>query len=328
MALRKLSSGLVERENFFTSSYAADFLGNNKIHFQNNRLILEEGVIERKFQRNEFLIEIEEAYMPLNLRGRASFFVRDSKGGKYGITEEYSSPEDVHHYWRLTAYDGYVQAYKSLDGKIWENIGGDNFEGEILQQGFEVRGENAFKLSSYKVYSSPYFKIYNYPEEYRAVLFEGETQVSESYFDEKGCAQIFMDYCFEGVIKIYDEENELIVESDLIPLHYGDEYLCSDYDLDLIYKSKVLDYKTTKFFINKDIMTLRNNGDEVYENLILVVNKPESNSDNISLSLDNAFFSDYITINALGANESIDFWVLHERGNGKARYGEFTIEIV
>ncbi len=327
MAFRKLNDGLIEIENFFTTR-ASEFLGTGKFIIAGGDFYLESGNIERNFNKGEFVIEIEKDYYATGSEN-AYFYVSGEDGILSGIFENSGDSDETDYcYWRLIAYDNYLQGYKSVDSINWINIGGSRFE-VIKRHGFLVEGEKRFILKDYKVYSSPYLSIYNYPPGFRINLIDAsDNLVKETTVGYDAVGKIYIDYCFNGKIQIFDNEETLVFESDTIPINYGDEYFNSSYDVILTYNGNEVTYKTALFKKYKDNVTITNISNEDYTNMKLYISPSVGNKDKITMSLDNIEYSANMAID-LASGESKDIWVDIERAaDTDVRFEQFKITIV
>lgn len=328
MPFKKVKSGVIEIDNFYTNSNVYDFLGNSRYSIEDNKFILRSGVVERNFLHSEFLIQLKEEYSPILPKDAVLFYV--SNGEKYGILEKYNKTEQEEFcFWKIIYYDGFLQTYKSLDNKVWENIGGLKVD-NITLQGFELIGDTPFIFSDYKVYKNPYLTIYNYPDKYKVKIFDEENNlIKENLFKNNKC-KLFLDYCFLGIIQIFDDTDNLIFQSEKIQIDYGDEYALVPYDIEVYYHDKSVSYFSTLIEKMLDKITIKNLSSETYNNLKLIISKDDSNDDEIKLSLDSIDFDDNLILNTLEANQSIDVYIQIIRTNkyNNDRYRNFNLDIL
>lgn len=325
MPLVKCNDGIIEGENFYLAS-SVDFLGNNmECYVMDNYFVLSKGSIERSLLYNTFVVEIKKKFNPKSSKDVAFFYI--SNGEKFGILEKYSANQNNYCYWKIVYYDGFLQTYKSLDGQLWENIGGAKVD-NISLQGFEVTGKTPFMFSDYKLYTSPYITIYDYPDNYKVQLLDTSNDiVKQGTFYNNEC-KIFLDYCFTGKIKILDKNNHLIDSTNLIELNYGDEFCLSDYNIELYYgKNKIKN--TTLIKTSLEILTINNMSDTSYKDLNISIVKPNNNIDVIGLSLDGIHFDSSIIIDELRSNESKDIYIKiqSEDKSTSILYKNFNINI-
>ncbi len=326
MPFRKIKSGILEVENFYTNSNVYDFLGNSEYIISENQFTLHRGVVERNFIHNEFVIQLKENFNPVLPKDAVLFYV--SNGEKYGILEKYNKSEQEDFcYWKIIYYDGFLQTYKSKDGYSWKNIGGLKTD-NITLQGFELLGNTPFTFSDYKVFKNPYLTIYNYPNNYKAKIFdETENLIKENCFLDNKC-KLFLDYCFIGTIKIFDESDNLIFQSEKIQLNYGDEYALTPYDIEVSYQNEILDYTSTLIEKMEDKITVKNISSEIYNNLKLSISKDSSNDDKVLISLDNIDFDESLTIDTLEPNQPKDIYIKIIRTSkyNNDRYRNFNLD--
>jgi len=324
MVLRKLTNGLIEFDNFFTTSQANDFLGGGSYIIRNGNFVLTSGTIERNLTLDEFVLVIEQSYSPLE-KEYSSFYVRQNKDEKIEIVSEVGNDKN---FFKIIKHDNFIQTYESDETLAWSNIGGMDVQ-FITHQGFKIKGDTPFELIKYKLYRSPYLKLYNFPKEYKAILLdENNNIVSERLFNENLTCEIFLDNVGLYTIRIENIENQVIFTSDLIQLAMGDEFMFSDLQLDVIYKENILNHETTMFSYKNDKLIVHNTSNETYYSLILHTDKPIQNSDKIELSFDNKEFANEITIGEIKADEQIEFYVYITKDRSiNGRVKEFSILI-
>lgn len=157
MQLVKVKDGLLELENFLTTSPIEDFLGNGEYHRTPDEFILQKGEIERKINYDELLIVVEKEVTELNPDDRFEFYLSDGKD-KSGIEEIYNT--EYAKFWKLIYNDGYIQGYRSDDSKEWFNVGGVKAN-KPLYQGFKTE-RRELTINNYRVYRGPYLTIQNF----------------------------------------------------------------------------------------------------------------------------------------------------------------------
>ena len=137
MQLVKIQDGLLEIENFLTTSPIEDFLGNGEYHRTPDKFILRSGEVERKINYDEFLIIVDKEATELSPDDRFEFYLSDGTN-KSGIEEIYNT--EYTKFWKLIYHDGYIQGYKSDDSKKWSNVGGIKAN-KPKYQGFKTEGK-------------------------------------------------------------------------------------------------------------------------------------------------------------------------------------------
>ena len=322
MQLVKVKDGLLELENFLTTSPIEDFLGNGEYHRTPDKFILQKGEIERKIKYDELLIVVEKEPAVLGPDDRFEFFLSDGKN-KSGIEESYNT--EYAKYWKLIYNDGYIQGYKSNDSKIWSNVGGIRSDKPIYQ-GFRADGKE-LTINNYQVHRGPYITIQNFYPGTLAKLIDTEGNlVKERLFDGNNECNIFLDYPMSGMLEFYDPVGELIYKSKPIFFNYGDIFMFSKYNLQLFYKGQLLTHKTTTLCSLLESLILKNNSDEVYENINIKINN--LNNDIVEIGLNTGEFHEEIAIDEIKPGEEIELYIKITKD--KAEYftmNDFTLEI-
>lgn len=322
MQLVKVKDGLLELENFLTTSPIEDFLGNGEFQRTEDEFMLIDGEIERKIDYGELVIIVEKADTPLGPDDRYEFFLSDGEV-KSGIEETYNS--DYTKYWKLIYYDGYIQGYKSEDSKEWRNVGGARAE-KPKYQGFKAEGER-LKITNYEVYRNPFITIQNfYPGTLVKLTDTNGNVIKERLFDENNECKIFLDYPMTGILEFYDQSNELIYKSNPMFFKYGDIFMFTKYDLQLFYKGQLITYQTTTLYSLVEKVVLRNNSNETYENITVRIDNP--NNDDIKISLDDENYYEELTIEELEGKEEVDIYIKITKDRTEYfKMNDFTLEI-
>lgn len=322
MQLVKVEDGLLELENFLTTSPIEDFLGNGEYHRTPEKFILRSGEVERKIKHKELLIVVEKEPTELGPDDRFEFYLSDGKN-KSGIEEIYNT--EYAKYWKLIYYDGYIQGYKSNDSFNWSNIGGIRADNPLCQ-GFKAEGKELI-INDYRVYRSPYITIQNFYPGTLVKLFDAEGNfIKERKFEDNHECNIFLDYPIAGYVELYDQLGELFYKSNPIFFNYGDVFMFTEYNLQLFYKGQLLTHKTTTLYSLLETLVLKNNSEETYKDIEITINNP--NSDDIKISLDNEDFAESIVINEINAGEEIELYVRIIKDKTKLfRMNDFTLEI-
>ncbi|WP_129596045.1 hypothetical protein [Anaerophilus nitritogenes] len=326
MRLIKVEDGLSEHDNFMLNSSIEDFLGNGEYTRTLNEFILKSGEIKRNFNFNDFVIEIKKDSVELSKEDEFLFFI-ETKRGQFGIKE--SQGEGLSKYWKLVLSDGFIQSYTSIDGLEWINIGGVPLENQYIKyQGFSQKGKNPLIIRDYKLYKSPYITINNFlPGTKVKLIAENNTLVKERIFDENMEAKIFLDYCFLGQFEFYDLEDNLILRSGPLNLKYGDRYLYTSHNLQLIHDGKVLFCETENLKTLQEILFLKNPSEDTYEHINLKVS--HNTSDVIELSIDKQNYSDHLIIDTINPGEEIKIQLRILKDKQRIHFGvnDFSIDI-
>jgi hypothetical protein len=318
MKILKVKEGLLEYDNYFIVSPFPDFLGvDGSYRDANNFYITTDTNIERRINYENYLIEIQKLNWETGDDSDAFLFYIGNQYDQYGIIDVFEEEQSEFH--KIIYLDKFIQCYVSEDRKNWKSLQGLNIgeEEPMNMQGFKKTGANELKLMDYKVYSSPFLVIQNFPENYRVELYDSEnTLLKERLFSDKQEAEIYLDYCMTGYVKIYDTDNNLVYESDEHNFDYGDVYILCDYDLELIYKERTLpegEVTPMDTYAYSQKVTLRNvSAEETY--IDLNISTVIDTGDIIRLSLDNTDFTEVVTVPSLAPNEEVDIYVQINRG--------------
>lgn len=328
LKLVKIEDGLLEQDNFYSVSPSSNFIGD--FHYTRDALgsfSLTGGFIERKFEYNEFVIVVEKETNFITNDDGVYLYVRKDHQ-RAGLIEEKKDVFPPNPYWKLIKADGFIQGYSSSDGVNWFHKGG----GEIFNndvQGFQVFGSTHMKLIDYKVYKTPYFKIYGFPEDYQVIIEDiGGNIIKTGIFDSDHKSEIFLDYCFEGRIKILDNNGSFIYDTNVMDIKFGDVYTATDYDLQVIYKGVVLDYNPTMLNTLTERVVLKNNSvSDTYTNLH--IRAIPANTDTVEISLDNINYSNALILDSISPQQEIDLYIRIEKDRSVLFYGthHFILEI-
>lgn len=324
MQLLKVKNGLLEKDNFYMTSPFEDFLGTSTTHRDGDSFFIDGNeIIERLFPYQNFLLEIKkENWAEVTDSDRILIYVSDSVD-LYGIVEDGQGSEQTP-YLRIIVIDGYIQTYASLDGISWENIGGADLYGKtIVKQGFRKDSPKSFRLMDYHVYSSPYLTIQNFPEGYKAELYDtSNALIKERLFDENSECQIYLDYNLQGYFKIYDLNGTLIFTSATTDFKQGDIFIACEFDLELIYKEVILpkdEVTEMGTYGSGQKVTLHNiSTTQTYTNL--KISTEIDSNDIIELSFDNVNYSPTLTVPSLAPDGEIDIYVMITRGDGTSSF--------
>jgi hypothetical protein len=296
MKLIKVKDGLLESDNFFLASPFSDFAGEANItrDISTGRLkIISDTKIERPFTYSEFVIEVKKvnsemasddyAIVYLN-NGLATFGIKDSP-----MTEQNT-------YWKILKKENYIQAYSSSDGINYTNIGGMSIEGSLIKQGFMKHGSD-FIIEDYKVYDNPYVTLQNFDEGYTCELYDSQDNLLKTRtFDSNMECKLFLDYnSFEGYFKFKDLDNNIVYTSDNIILGYGDIWIISPYNFEIIYLGNIVTNINPAALKDLDeAIIIKNVGSSDYSSI--TVGTQTSSNDLIQLSLDGINYSDTLNL--------------------------------
>lgn len=330
MKLVKIEDGLLEYENFFTTSPSEDFLGENQYSRTSNVFILKEGYVERPFTYNEFVIVVEKEGVEIKEGDSFKFYTR-MKHQVAGIEETVcmgDSPMQSYKYWKLIRHSSFIQGYVSDDGVNWLNQGGgESFPNEL--QGLSVEGEAELKIKDYKVYRNPFLRIYNFPENTFAELVDSFGEVLyEQYADENELIEFFLKSPINAKVRFYDEGKNFLYETEIMYFQYGDVFVKKSKDIELIYKGVVVDYNPTMLHALTERMILKNTSStETYNDLFVQIINPTI--DDIKISLDSLNYDSNVIINTLAPQEEVEMFVRILKNRSSTTYGtrQFYLEI-
>jgi hypothetical protein len=330
MKLVKMKSGLLEYDNFYLTSDFGDFLGTDGSNRDGETLeITTTERIERRFDYQSFLVQIEkEDWTDMLEEDRSIFYVSDGVD-EYGLVEVYE--EDQNAFQKLIMSEGFLQCYSSKDGKEWENEGGIDFKGRtVSKQGFRKSGLKTYKLKDYAVYSEAHVTVQNFPEGYKAVLKDSNGSViRERLFGGDMQSKVFLDNNMRGSIEVYDADNTLVLSTGVTELNFGDVFIMSDYELELLYRGQPVEQEDTTQIAMNEIVTIKNvSTSETYSNLTVLA-EIDSN-DIVEFSLDGINYGTSATIATLAPGEAVDLYISISRGEGNEgtfTYKDFLLKI-
>lgn len=323
MKLVKIRDGLIEQENFFTTSPSTEFLGNHEYTRTGDIFTLRKGYIERPFPYSEYVIEVEKENEPLEEGSFFDFYIRKEHIVS-GMREQYGESDNgqVYKHWKLIRYDDYIQAYASVDKKSWVNKGGGEYIGKLSEvQGFKVSDNAELSIRDYKVYHSPYFTLYGLTPEFEVVLLNNGVETHRVIVDNTGSVNIFLDFVYENaVIEVYNTTGEQVFQSEPKVIKYGDIFLEAENNIELIYKGSILNHESTFLHTRKELIAIKNMSDsETYYDIGLsIINQ---NKDDVELSFDDSTYAESITLNELQPNEQRDFYIRITRDRTVGNYG-------
>jgi hypothetical protein len=311
MKLIKVKDGLIEVENFFLTSNFSDFAGFNNItrDIKTGKLkLISNNKIERKFNYDEFVIELEkENFNTMDTEDYSMIYLGNNEN-TFGIKDDKLGEQNK--YWKVLRQDGYIQAYSSADGINYTNIGGMKFDEPITKQGFMKYSNEDFVLNNYKVYANPYITIQNFPENTLCELYDLEGNLLKARkFDSNLECKVYLDSNnMGGYFTFKDIDNNLIYTTTHLSLQYGDVYVCSPYNFEIIYRGNVVTNVNPALLQDLDeLITIKNIGDKDYTNI--KIGTETNSNDLIELSFDGENYSDTVTIDRIKQGESRDIFV-------------------
>lgn len=328
MKLIKVKNGLLETDNFFLVSPFNDFAGDSNVSrdISTGKLKLTSNTkIERSFNYSEFVIEVKKENGELSLDDYSAIYLSNGSN-TFGIKDSCST--DQNQYWKLLKQESYIQAYVSSDGVNYTNIGGMNITGSIIKQGFMKYGKDLI-LDDYKVYCSPYVTIQNFPENTACEFYDSNNNLlkTRTFNSDMEC-KVFLDSNnTKGYFVFKDTNNNVIYTTDVITLSYGDTWIVSPYNFEIIYLGNIITNVNPALLQDLDeALTIKNVGGTSYSNI--VISTQTSGNDLIQLSLDGINYSDTLTIDmAIDEEKLIYVKIIKNVDNHNFKVRDFQILI-
>lgn len=329
MKLIQVKNGLLEAENFFLTSNFNDFAGSANVtrDISTGKFkLISNNKIERNFNYNEFVLEIEKENF--NLMGLKDNCIMYLGNDNYTFGMRERKIEEQHKFWKLSKQNNYIQSYVSDDGINYTNIDGMSFDEEISYQGFKKNSNEDFILNNYKLYANPYVTIQNFPEGTICELYdESDILLKTRTFNSDFECKVFLDSKINGYFVFKDSENNIIYQSELLNLNYGDAYILSPYELEIIYNGLIVN--NTNPGVLKDLnesITIRNMDSIDYIGLNIGI---QSDTDDlIQLSLDDITYTDTINFDLLqNSNKDIFVKIIRSENNHNFYARDFQLII-
>lgn len=310
MKLIKVKEGLLEAENFFLVSPFNDFAGDTNVtrDISTGKLsIVSNNKIERKFNFDEFVIEVEkENFDSFNPNDYCMVYLGDDNCS-FGIKEDNSTTQNK--YWKILRMDNYVQAYSSSDGVNYENVGGMEFVDTLTKQGFMKFNDRPLILDSYKLYSNPYITVQNFPQDTLCELYDtlGNLIKSRTFDSEMECKLYLDSNNFQGYLVFKDFEGNELYTTDNITMCYGDVWVFSPYNFEILYLGSIVTNTSPATLQDlNEVIVIKNVGDTDYTNI--VIGTQTASVDLIQVSLDGITYTDTITLD-IAQNEEKSLYV-------------------
>ena len=329
MKLIKVKDGLLEVENFFLTSSFSDFAGSANVSRDigtGKVKLISNSKIERNFNFSEFVLEFEKQNFSSMGEDDYAAIYFDNEKYAFGIKDK--KQDEQHKFWKILKHDNYIQAYVSDDGINYTNIGGMNFPDEILHQGFEKYSNEDFILNNYKVYANPCAILQNFAENTVCELYDvNDNLLKTRVFDSDMECRVFLDSNIKGYFVFKDTDGNELYRSDLLDLRYGDVYVFSKYELEIIYNGLVV--TNTSPGILKDLeesISIKNVDTIDYTGLNIGIQT--SSNDLIQLSLDGEVYSDTVTLNLVqGKSKDIFVKIIKNAENHDFSVRDFQLVI-
>ncbi|MBO0550823.1 hypothetical protein EXQ36_12705 [Clostridium botulinum] len=310
MKLIQVKNGLLEAENFFLGFFFSDFAGESNVtrDIKTGKLkLISNNKIERKFDYKEFVIEVEKENFSNIKDMDYSMLYLGNSDHIFGIKDLKSNEQN--RYWKILKKDNYIQAYSSNDGKSYINIGGMEFIEPLTKQGFMKYSNKDFILNNYKVYVNPYVTIQNFPENTLCELYDLDNKLIKTrLFNSDMECKVFIDSNMSGYFIFKDRDGKVIYTSDVLQLQYGDMWVFSPYNFEIIYHGNVVTNVSPAMLQDlEELITIKNIGDKDYNNIKIGTETPSN--DLIQLSFDSINYADSLTIDSIKQRESKGIYV-------------------
>lgn len=310
MKILKVKNGLLEVENFFLTSPFDDFAGDANISrdIGTGKLsIVSNSKIERSFNYIDFVLEVEKENFTIMGIDDYSMIYFGNDAQHFGIKDDVF--QDQNKYWKILKQDNYIQAYASADGVNYVNVGGMAFNGSLLTQGFNKYSAENFILNNYRVYGGPYVTIQNFPENTICELYSFDNNLLKTRaFDSDMECKVYLDSNnIVGHFVFKDTQGNILYTTEDITLGYGDVWIISPYNFEIIYLGTVVTSITPTLLQDLDEMIcIKNVGDSAYTGITL--GTQTVSNDLIQLSLDGLTYSDTLTLD-FALNEEKQIYV-------------------
>lgn len=309
MKLIKVKNGLLEAENFFLTSSFGDFAGSANVTRDTETgkvKLISNNKIERKFNYDEFVIELEKENFNSIGEDDYSMLYLGNNNYTFGIRDKELSKQNK--YWKILKQENYIQAYTSSDGINYTNIGGMEFAEILTRQGFMKHNDENFILNNYKVYANPYITIQNFPKGTSCELYDKDNNLLKTrLFDQNLECKVYLDSNnMEGYFIFKDINKKVIYTTSHLQLGYGDIWVYSPYNFEIIYQGNVVNIDPTLLQDLDEMITIKNIGDKDYTGII--IGTQTSSNDLIQLSSDGTTYTDTLTIN-IAQNEEKNIYV-------------------
>lgn len=330
MKLLKVKNGLLEAENFFLVSSFSDFVGSANVSrdISTGKLkISSNNKIERSFNYNEFVIELEkENFIKMGVDDYSMIYFGNANN-TFGIKDDDLNTQT--RYWRILKQDNYIQAYTSTDGVNYTNIGGMALVEGVTKQGFIKYGSEDFILDKYNIYDNPYVTIQNFPENTLCELYDSNNALLKSRaFDADMECKIFLDSNnLNGHLIFKDPQGSILFTTETITFGYGDVWVISPYNFEILYLGSVVNNIHPALLQDlSEMMIIKNVGDSAYTGI--TIGTETNSNDLIQLSTDGATFTSTLTLDfALNEEKQINVRILKNADNHNFNVRDFQLVI-
>lgn len=330
----KIQSGLISKVNPLFKSKISDFLGIGTFtrDDQKETFTVHSGYVEKNFNMQQCVLIIGKDNSKLKENSEYGAYLRivGSRSGIKEYVKENIENEIATHY-KIIYYDNYIQTYLSYDNmETWVAIGGGQNVKETNTFGFFVNGNSELIINDFKIFSSPYIKFLNIPNDYLIKVFDKENNLINKKQSIFGQVEIYLHKpVYGGYFVIYDREETEIYRSETMDIYLGDVFDDSQYELEVYYLNELLDRYTTTKLINPNlsILYVKNVSSSNYTNINVNITPNLNNIDNIQLSLNNQDFSDSVQIPQLNSQEIVEIFVKVNKNLTPSNFGTKFFDI-
>ena len=179
----------------------------------------------------------------------------------------------------------------------------------LTKQGFMKYSNKDFILNNYKVYVNPYVTIQNFPENTLCELYDLDNKlIKTKLFNSDMECKVFIDSNMSGYFIFKDRDGKVIYTSDVLQLQYGDMWVFSPYNFEIIYHGNVVTNVSPAMLQDlEELITIKNIGDKDHNNIKIGTETPSN--DLIQLSFDGINYADSLTIDSIKQRESKGIYV-------------------
>lgn len=328
----RIENGLIEKNNHFLSSKLTDFIGTSSFVRDDKEFTITNGFFERNFKYIQYVVIVNKENNRLGYGDSYGIYTR-YQGRRSGLIEKGETENDFEitaTHWKIVSYDGFIQTYLSYDNmNEWIASGGGQLIEPTDIQGFYVETKDKpLVVKDYKVYKTPYIKFINLPIGYYVQIFDNKNKQLHLKKALNGYCEIYLDKPLIDVyFKILNEREVSVYTSDKIDINLGDVFSDSKYDLEVFYHNNLIETYSNNFMPTyREMVTIKNIGDKVYENIKVNVNIDDDNIDTVEICLatDVPQEDDYkssVVIGKLGIGEIQNIYMRVTKSNLSSNYG-------